>query len=68
MTTEAYTERVLGDFPTKLSEAPLSGADIRVDLDYHIPKPKGRPKGAKDKTPRKRRTKKEIEEAKQNGH
>ena len=28
------------------------------------PKKKGRPKGAKDKTPRKRRTKKEILEAK----
>ena len=32
------------------------------------PKKKGRPKGAKDKTPRKRRTKKEIEEAKRNNH
>lgn len=30
-------------------------------------KRRGRPKGAKDKKPRKRRTKKELEEAKQNG-
>lgn len=45
---------------------PVSGGDIRVHFAYSL-KRRGRPKGAKDKKPRKRRTKKELEEAKQNG-